>query len=128
MPTKKFLYTKSTKFLYTESTNGPNIRCRRKTILRLVSTRAVARALPPARGREGGGSGAVGGGRAVAVAPGGSGRYRPATARAGGEREAGVGREAGGAVAAVGERGAGDGREGGRQAREGREGGGPTAS
>ena len=53
---------------------------------------AIARAVSPARGERGAIGGARGSGRAVAVAPGGSGCYRPAVACIGGERATVVGR------------------------------------
>ena len=62
------------------------------SIIRLVLVGAVAGAVPPGTGREGGGTAAG----AMDSSPGGSGRYRPAVARVGGEREARGGRRAGG--------------------------------
>jgi hypothetical protein len=78
--------------------------------LRLVPTRAVAGAVAPASGREGGERGARRDGGAVAWAPGGSARYRPAAARAGGDSGARGRRQGGGSVGTSGREA---GREGG---------------
>ena len=67
---------------------------------------SIGRAVPPARGGRGAIGGARASGRAVAAPPGGSGRYRPAVARIGGERAAIVRRERGDAVAGWGGSGA----------------------
>ena len=74
-------------------------------LIRLVPTRAAARAIPPTGRRERGGSEARRQRGAVDPPPGGSARYRPAAARAGAERGARGGRERGGALAGRGESG-----------------------
>ena len=69
----------------------------------MVPTRARCGAVPLGRGREPGGSEARREQRAVDPLPGGSGRYRSALARVGGDRGAIGRRERGGALAGRGE-------------------------
>ena len=94
--------------------------CINNKLLRLVPVGARRGAIPPGSGREAGDREAGRQRGAMDPSPGGSGRYRPAVARVGGERAARRRREWGGRRATRwrGGRRAGGGREGGgRRAR-----------